>query len=56
MHLPFIGKTYSLLHQVYGDELMSPALVFEWHKHFEEGQEDIKDDPCPGCPSTLKNE
>ena len=33
-----------LLRGVYGDNLMSCSRVFEWHKRFSEGQEEVEDD------------
>ena len=51
-----LGKTPSdalgMLHEVYGDETMSRSRVFEWHKRFEEGREDVEDDSRSGRPST----
>lgn len=49
-------ETYSLLQQVYREECMSRTRVFEWHKRFKEGREDIEDDPRPGRPSTSKTD
>ena len=33
-----------LLKDVYGDNLMSCSCVFEWHKRFSEGREEVEDD------------
>ena len=33
-----------LLKDVYGDNLMSRSRVFEWHKRFNEGREEVEDD------------
>ena len=33
-----------LLKDVYGDNLMSRSSVFEWHKRFSEGREEVEDD------------
>ena len=41
-----------MLHIVYGDDCMSCARVFEWHKRFKSGREDVEDDPKSGRPST----
>lgn len=49
-------ETYSMLQQVYGDECLSRTRVFEWHKRFKEGREDVEDDPRPGRPSTSKTD
>ncbi|XP_060774022.1 protein GVQW3-like, partial [Neoarius graeffei] len=55
-----LGKTPSealrLLQQVYGDETMSRSWVFEWHKRFKEGPEDVEDDPRSRRPSTSGTE
>ena len=53
-----LGKTPSdalgMLQEVYGDEEMSRSRVFEWHKQFKEGREDVEDDFRSGRPSTSK--
>ena len=33
-----------LLKDVYDDNLMSRSHVFEWHKRFSEGREEVEDD------------
>lgn len=43
-----------MLQNVYGDDCMSRARVFEWHKRFKSGREDVEDDPKSGRPSTSK--
>ena len=49
-----LGKTSSecleLLQQVYGNNAMSRTCVFEWHKRFKEGREEVKDDQRSGRP------
>lgn len=47
-------ETYKLLKEVYGDECLSRARVFEWFKRFQAGREDVEDDSRPGRPSTSK--
>ena len=32
-----------LLKDVYGDNLMSRSRVFEWHKRFSEGREEVEE-------------
>ena len=53
-----LGKTPSdalgMLQEVYGDETMSRSRVFEWHKRFKEGREDVEDDSRSGRPSTSR--
>ena len=45
-------ETLKMLRDVYGDSSMSRTRVFEWHKRFVEGREDVEDDPKSGRPST----
>ena len=35
---------------------MSRMQIFEWHKHFEEGQKEVEDDPKTGRPSTMRTD
>lgn len=49
-------ETYNLLKEVYGNECLSRARVFEWFKRFQDGQEDVEDDSRPGRPSTSKTD
>ena len=53
-----LGKAPSdalrVLQEVYGDEAMSCSSVFEWHKRFKEGHEDVEDDSRSGRPSTSR--
>ena len=43
-----LGKTssecFALLQQVYKEKTMARAYAFEWHKQFQEGQEECEDD------------
>jgi hypothetical protein len=34
--------TFSLLCKEYGENTLSRACVFEWHKRFSEGKQDIE--------------
>ena len=45
-------ETLKMLRDVYGDSSMSRTRVFEWHKRFVEGREDVKDDLKSGRPCT----
>ena len=45
-----------LLQDVYGDDTMSRARVFEWHRRFKQGKEDVEDDPRSGRPATSTTE
>ena len=49
-------ETFNMLHEVYGDASMSRTRVFEWHKRFLEGREDVEDDLKSGRPSTAKTD
>ena len=46
-------ETLKMLRDVYGDSSMSRTRVFEWHKRFVEGREDVGDDLMSGRPCTL---
>ena len=48
------AECFQLLQNVYGADCMSRGRVFEWHKHFKSGREEVEDDPKPGQPSTSK--
>ena len=50
-----LGKTEALklLQKVYGKDTMSRTRIFE-AKRFEEGREDVEDDPRSGRPSTSR--
>ena len=48
-------ETLKMLREIYGNSSMSWTKVFEWHKRFVEGREDVEDDPKSGRPMpTLK--
>ena len=47
-------ETFNLLQEVYGDAMMSRTRIFEWHKRFREGREDVEDDPRSGRPTTSR--
>ncbi|XP_045149088.1 protein GVQW3 isoform X2 [Echinops telfairi] len=46
------SETHHLLKEAYGDGAMSRARVFDWHKRFKEGREDVRDDARSGRPVT----
>ncbi|XP_066894573.1 protein GVQW3 isoform X2 [Kogia breviceps] len=50
------SETHHLLKEAYGDEVMSRARVFDWHKRFKEGREDIRDDARSGRPVTHRTD
>ena len=45
-----------LLKEVYGEDMMSRTQIFEWHKRFKHGREEVEDDPKSGRPSTSKTD
>ena len=47
-------ETFNLLQEVYGAATMSRTPIFEWHKRFREGREDVEDDPKSGRPTTSR--
>ena len=47
-------ETFNLLQEVYEDATMSRTRIFEWHKRFREGREDVEDDPKSGRPTTSR--
>jgi len=44
-------KHLNLLQEVYGDDTMSRTHLFEWHRRFKEGREEVEDDHRSGKPS-----
>ena len=55
-----LGKSPSealkMLQEVYRQETMSRLHVFEWHKRFKEGREEVEDDARSGRPSSSRTE
>jgi hypothetical protein len=45
-----------LLCEVYGADTLSRERVFEWHRRFLGGREDVEDDEQPGRPVTMKTD
>ena len=45
-------ETMKMLRDVYGNSSMFRTRVFEWHKRFVEGREDVEDDPKSERPCT----
>jgi hypothetical protein len=42
--------------EAYGADAMKKSSVFEWHKRFKEGQEDVKDDERTGRLKTYRTD
>ena len=49
-------ECFILLTEVYGEDVMSRPKVFEWHKRFKSGREEVEDDPRSGRPFTTKTD
>ena len=57
--LPMAISPWTMVHilsEVYGQETMSRSRVFEWHKRFKEGREEVEDDARSGRPSSSRTE
>lgn len=48
--------TFEKLKQVYGEQCLSRAQVFRWHKSFLEGREHVEDEPRSGRPLTSRTD
>jgi len=48
------SETLAILTVVYGEYAMKKWSVFEWHRQFKEGREDVQDDPRSGQPKTQR--
>ena len=55
-----LGKTPTeslvMMQQVYGEDAMGRTQLFQWHKKFKEGREDLADDARSGRPSTSRHD
>jgi hypothetical protein len=40
----------------YGECAMQKLSVFEWHRGFKKGREDVQDDPRSGHPKTQRTD
>lgn len=49
-------ECFLMLTEVFGDNALSRARVFEWHKRFTEGREEVEDDERPGRPVSSRTE
>jgi hypothetical protein len=47
-----VSETLQMLTEAYGADAMKKSSVFERHKRFKEGWEDVKDDKRAGCLKT----
>nr|KAF6342889.1 GVQW motif containing 3 [Pipistrellus kuhlii] len=51
-----VSETHYLLKEAYGTEVMSRARVYDWHKRFKEGREDVRDNARSGRPVTHRTD
>jgi len=49
-------ETLNLLREAYGEDALSKSRVFDWHKRFSEGREDVEDNERSGRPVTIKTD
>ena len=49
-------ETSDSLTEAYGDATLSRTMVFKWHRAFEEGRENVEDDPPSGRPISSTND
>ena len=49
-------EALKLFQEVYGDDTMSRICLFEWHRRFKEGREQVEDDHTSGRPSTSRTD
>jgi hypothetical protein len=51
-----VSETSALLTLAYGEHAMKKWSVFELHRQFKEGQENVQDDPRNGQPKTQRTQ
>ena len=49
------SETHAMIKSAYGVDAMGRLSVFEWHKLFREGREQVEDDKRSGRPSSSKS-
>ncbi|XP_025415359.1 protein GVQW3-like [Sipha flava] len=47
-------ESFRMLSEVYGEECLCRAHVFEWYKRFSSGREDVEADDRPGRLQQMK--
>jgi hypothetical protein len=47
-----VSETLRMLTEAYGADAKKKLSVFEWHRRFKGGREDVKDDERTGHPKT----
>ena len=49
-------ETFEMLKTAFGEQCLSPARIFEWHKRFKEGRDSADGNPRSGRPTTSKTD
>jgi hypothetical protein len=49
-------ETLEMLQTAFGEQCLSRAHIFEWHKRFKEGQDSVDNNPRSGRPITSKTD
>ncbi|XP_014487170.1 PREDICTED: putative uncharacterized protein FLJ37770 isoform X2 [Dinoponera quadriceps] len=47
-------ETFNMIRKAYKNEAMSRTRVFEWHKKFKDGREDVEDEERAGRPTSTR--
>jgi len=50
------SEMLAVLTVAYGEYAMKKSSVFEWHRLFKEGREDVQDDPRSGQPKMQRTD
>jgi len=50
------AETFEMLRTAFGEQCLSHARIFKWHKRFKEGRDSVDDNPRSGRPPTRKTE
>jgi hypothetical protein len=48
-------EIYEMQQTAYRDKAISGLQTFQWFKHFQEGRQDVKNDPRSGRPKMTTN-
>ncbi|XP_067937020.1 protein GVQW3-like [Watersipora subatra] len=49
-----LSDTLQMLHTAFGDESLKKTQVYEWHKRFRKGREEVEDDKRCGAPTSRR--
>jgi len=50
------AETFEMLRTAFGEQCLSRACIFKWHKRFKEGRDSVDDNPRSGRPTTSKTD